>query len=873
MRYRGNVLGALTGILLSVPSALTAQTPACGSVIDTPHTTVTFDSDLICPPGFTGTALTVTADGTTVDGAGFAIQGPEADRLVFVDRASAVTVRDLTLSDNPGAGVLLLETSDSELSNVQVSGLGVGAGIEVNGGSDNLISGNTVHGRHSGIFTGGWPSSGNVYSGNDLTDNSYAFHDYYGAGVGNAYVANDLSRASGFGLILYSEVDPVISGNIFTDCANGIRFGNMDSFVFTDRDLSVWNIPGTVLQFIDCTNCTVSGIDASGSGLVGGGIGFSGGSNNLVTGNTVHGRNVGISTGGGSSSNNTYSANNLTDNRQALYDYYGAGVDNVYVDNDLSRAAGFGLTVSREVGPVISGNIFTDCANGIRVHEMDSFVFSDRDLSVWNIPGTVLEFIDCTSCTVSGIDASGPAGTGLGIRVTGGSDSLYAGNTIHGRHTGIALGSLPGSNHTFSGNDLAGNSVGISGYWAGLGGHAYVDNNVSGSSLYGLSLYGDDLLVRDNVCTGSARGIVLRDGEAGIVAGNDLSATTILGLGLSAREGDEIRENLIVGGDGRGLEVLDSSDVRVYHNNIFGQQGEQVFSDTAIELSYGNEGNYWGRACPDPLFIAAEDSNAYDVLDSNPYGLFDGWLHQVDPGCGPPPPGSIAGEVRDSFSGVQSVYVSLTDSGEVLLGETTTAADGAYGFADITPGLYAVSIIVPIGFAPASPTEIEATVHSDEETTVDFLLERLVIAVETRGLGYWKHQAKANLTGRGHTDESAESLLAYLEAIQEQYDLFDEVVGLGGLLAELDPAKPSTMRERAEQHLMTLLLNLASLRIATYTVVSFDDTAGEAIDYILQTMADAGSNRAELEMMKDLAEDINEGHIPIDPDRVPEPTN
>ena len=79
------------------------------------------------------------------------------------------------------------------------------------------------------------------------------------------------------------------------------------------------------------------------------------------------------------------------------------------------------------------------------------------------------------------------------------------------------------------------------------------------------------------------------------------------------------------------------------------------------------------------------------------------------------------------------------------------------------------------------------------------------------------------------------------------------------------------MREIAEQELMALLLNLTSLKIATYTEVSADDTCGEAIDYILGVLGEAGSDKVDLEAAKHLAQDINNGLIPLDPERVPEP--
>jgi hypothetical protein len=227
--------------------------------------------------------------------------------------------------------------------------------------------------------------------------------------------------------------------------------------------------------------------------------------------------------------------------------------------------------------------------------------------------------------------------------------------------------------------------------------------------------------------------------------------------------------------------------------------------------------------------------------------------------------------VWDEAMPVSGVTMTLEDSGQTPLYETATNSYGEYGFDELEPGIYFVSLIVPIGYAPASPTQQEAIVNSDEETRADFTLERLVVQVDTRGMGFWKHQAKVHVKGRGQAGETAEALLGCLEDIQAQYDVFDDVVGLEGLLHALEPPKPATMRERAEQHLMALMLNVASLRIATYTEVSVDDTCGEAIDLIIAILDEAGSAKDDLEAAKDLAEDINEGQIPLDPERIPEP--
>jgi hypothetical protein len=227
--------------------------------------------------------------------------------------------------------------------------------------------------------------------------------------------------------------------------------------------------------------------------------------------------------------------------------------------------------------------------------------------------------------------------------------------------------------------------------------------------------------------------------------------------------------------------------------------------------------------------------------------------------------------VTDGTSGVGAVNITLTDSGNILQAQVSTASDGTYCFEEVEPGFYTVTMIVPIGYVADSFSEVDdVIVNSNDETAVDFVLQRLVSEVDTRSMGFWKHQVKANLTGKGNAHESQNSLLEYLNEVHASYDILDEVEGLEGMETVLDPPKPPTMRERAEQQLMTLLPNLTSFRIATYTDVSLDDTCGEAIEFILALLDNPASAKGELEFAKDVAADINDGLIPVDPERIPE---
>jgi parallel beta-helix repeat protein len=622
------------------------------------------------------------------------------------------------------------------------------------------------------------------------------------------------------------------------------------------------------------SGCTASNINASGIGGVGYGIRLTNTSNNLITNNVVHGRHMGIYMTG-TDNYNTISDNDLSGNNYGIADGYSSNrPSNAYTNNDVSASNTWGIVLSYQEGLSLGGNVFTGSANGLKISHTSGFTLDG--ITFADIPGTALQLEAVENATVTNIDASGSGAVGYGIRLANTSNNLITNNVVHGRHMGIYMTGTDNHN-TISDNDLSGNNYGIAdGYSWNRPNNAYTNNDVSASNTWGISLsYGENALIRGNESAGSASGIRLLHGMGSVVTDNAVTSGTSHGLVLQNESAAEVTGNHVSGMGGDGLRLKSSADARIYHNDIYGNVGYQVDSDLPIELSYGNEGNYWGRSCPpdEPfeLFIAQQDSNAVDVIDSFPYGAESGWEQEIDPGCGPPPTGAILGEVWDDVGPVSGVTITLEDSGQTPMAETVTDGYGNYAFGDLEPGIYYVSLIVPIGYVSVSPTHSEAIVDSGGETPADFTVERLVVEVNTRSKGYWKHQAKANLTGRGHADESAHVLLDYLTQIHKQYDVFDNVVGLEGMLGVLEPPKPPTMSERAEAHLMTLLLNVTSLKIATYTEVSTDDDCGEAIDRIIAVLDGTGSVKGDLEAVKDLAEDVNNGLLPLEPGRIPEP--
>ncbi len=651
---------ALAAVLLAVTALSSdAQTPACGTVITADDTALVFDSDMVCPAGFTGTALTVQADRVTVDGAGHHVEAPDAAVVVTVQGADLVTVANLDLSGNSGRGVNLVWVTHTTVTNVNASGVPGDEqtwgtqGITLANSSDCVIADNTVHHRYFAVYnqTG---ESNNLYTQNDLSDNQIGIIDYHAGAArsGNTYTDNDVSRCA-IGIVLYQESDFTLSGNDYTDCVDGLKLVAMSSINLEGHDFSPYNITGTALRLISVTNSTISHINASGApgtetvwGTTG--IYLENSSNNVIADNTVHNRYFGVYNQTGES-NNLYTQNDLSDNQIGIIDYHAGAArsGNTYTDNDVSRCA-IGIVLYQESDFTLSGNDYTDCADGLKLVAMSSINLEGHDFSPYNITGTALRLISVTNSTISHINASGAPGTETvwgttGIYLENSSNNVIADNTVHNRYFGVYNKSGE-NNNTYARNNLTGNNTGILDYWAGAprAGNVFLENVVSGVEHTGIGLYNQShTQVAANSAVGSWYGISLNGGDSNSVTDNVLSQATGVGIAATNEIGLTLSGNTISGCPGKGLVIAGSADAVITLNNIFGNAGYQVEADTPIELSSSELGNYWGRSCPGDLFVPGVDSNRTDAVDSWPYAARDAWLVGDPPGCGVTPPDAI----------------------------------------------------------------------------------------------------------------------------------------------------------------------------------------------------------------------------------------
>lgn len=147
-----------------------------------------------------------------------------------------------------------------------------------------------------------------------------------------------------------------------------------------------------------------------------------------------------------------------------------------------------------------------------------------------------------------------------------------------------------------------------------------------------------------------------------------------------------------------GLTLLGGANL-VFHNDVHDNTQRQVFAAGPTALWDGRvgsptsaQGNYWGHACPGPLFVPGVDSNRPDVSDAFPFASPSGWVTAATPGCILPAPvlsrpsdQSTIGELHPEFAGSATPMstIELSEAG-VVLGVVTASSGGTFALRPAT---------------------------------------------------------------------------------------------------------------------------------------------------------------------------------------------
>jgi hypothetical protein len=235
--------------------------------------------------------------------------------------------------------------------------------------------------------------------------------------------------------------------------------------------------------------------------------------------------------------------------------------------------------------------------------------------------------------------------------------------------------------------------------------------------------------------------------------------------------------------------------------------------------------------------------------------------------------GMVIGTAWVNDTGIVSLIVKLLDSMEptTVISSTTTDVNGEYAFENVPLGEYQVMIVEPLGYSVAN-NFILTTVYCGQISIVDFNLTEQIVTNNARGKGYWKHQFDVQVNHKGQAHESAEQLQTYITEIHRRYTpyfkIFEGINTFEDWQNILSVKGNAGMEAKALSQLAALVLNLMSMKLAQYEIVSEDDySAGAVLTYVSELLPEADLDPANDELAKDLAEQVNEHQI-IAPDLI-----
>jgi FlgD Ig-like domain len=255
--------------------------------------------------------------------------------------------------------------------------------------------------------------------------------------------------------------------------------------------------------------------------------------------------------------------------------------------------------------------------------------------------------------------------------------------------------------------------------------------------------------------------------------------------------------------------------------------------------------------------------------------------------------GTVSSDCQGGLAGVTVDLVREGANPDVWGGVsiTSTDADGSFSFEEIRfsdADGDNISITIPLGFQAVSPADGAALVSLEQDGSVNFVLQCNQPTGVARSMGYWKHQANVYISGRGNAQESQVDMTTNFPSLLFNHfheNLLNgiEVEGVTFLMAESGPTtidlvtmqrtltvnQNGSMLDRAKQQYLAFLLNMASGKLLSYSVVSADGaTASQALQYVAALIGDGDPSNDE--RAKDVCDRINNaqqvaaGVIPLD---------
>jgi len=601
--------------------------------------------------GGNGSAITLSADGITLDGFTATNSGSGLDAGIKVTSNNNIitgnaacnnsrygidimdssnnTITGNTASNNRLHGVYLRDSSNNNTITGNTVSNNSQYGIRLRDSSNNNITGNTVSNNdHPGIDL--YISSSNTITGNTFENDGLFVSFSYQSTVENNIVNGKplvyLEDVSDYKVEEAGQVILVNCNNITVENLNlsntcvGVELWQTEDSLISNNTASNNSRYGIYLPYSSNNNITGNTVDNNdgfylevSSNLITSnyyyGISLDYSSNNNITGNTVSNNHNGIRLGD-SSNNNIITGNTVSNNHNGIR--LGGSSNNIITGNTFVND---GFFVSHSYQNTVENNI----VNGKPLVYLEN----TSDVEVTDAGQVIL--VNCNNITVETLNLSN---TSVGLELWETEDSLISNNTASNNNDGIYL--WDSSNNIITGNDASNNNDGI--YLWDSSNNNITGNTVRNNDYPGIEVYhSSNNTLMNNAADSNNYGIRLFRSSNNTLMNNTANSNKQHGIWLDSSSND----NIITGNNACNnnyygiYPVTYSNNNKIYLNNfinnsknVYSYNSTNIWNSTKeITYTYGGStrtnymGNYW---------------DDYTDVDSESDGLWD-TPYSIDP--------------------------------------------------------------------------------------------------------------------------------------------------------------------------------------------------------------------------------------------------
>jgi parallel beta-helix repeat protein len=371
-------------------------TPPSSPIFTTDNITYTLTGNLSSD----SSGIVIERDNIVVDGAGYTLQGTNADesRGTDVTGRSNVTIKSMPIKTFY-YGIYLNHSSNNNISGNNITDNRYGIYL-YSSSSHNSISGNNIVNNRGSIRLDS--SSGNGISENNITNNYYGI--YLFSSSTNIFSENNITANNWDGIHLDHSFNNTISGNMFTNDGlsvqdsyqNSVENNTVDgrTLVYLEGVSNITVDDAGQVVLVRCENITVEGLNLSRTTV---GVELSETSNSTISGNNVANSSYGIWLE--SSSNNSLSGNNVADSNYGVW-LESSSCNNSMSENNVTNNSD-GIKLDSSSNNSISGNNVTNDGHGILLASSSSNSIDGNNITANVGFGIIIDY-SCSSNQISG---------------------------------------------------------------------------------------------------------------------------------------------------------------------------------------------------------------------------------------------------------------------------------------------------------------------------------------------------------------------------------------------------------------------------------------------------------------------------------------